>query len=389
MRATICQAVSRGLALFAICLILPAEACDTSWPLWREFSNRFIQQDGRVLADESEHRYSSSEGQAYALFFSLVANDRATFDRILVWTRDNLAAGDLSARLPAWQWGKKPDGVWGVVDANSASDADTWLAYSLLEAGRLWHEPRYTAQGRLMLANIRIHLIREFPGKGAMLLPAKTGFDLVQSGVRLNPSYVPVQLLRVFIKNDPMGPWRAVLANNVELLRAATPKGYVPDWVSYLPATGYQKDAESGGMGRHDAIRVYLWWGMLSHQDALFAALKPRLSGMNRLIPKYDVAPPLAVDSQTGVVSGLSPPSFSAALLPYFSATGNKAALRLQRERLISQSDAVTGVLIGQEPRYYDQVLSLFGMGWLEHRFVFSSQGQLVSSWKSSCLERK
>lgn len=140
MFAAISQSVGCGMVL--LCLVMPlsaaAQTC-ADWPLWQAFNTRFIQQDGRVLADESAQRYSTSEGQAYALFFSLVANDRVTFERIRVWTYDNLAAGDLSARLPAWQWGKRPDGVWGVVDDNSATDADTWLAYTLLEAGRLWN----------------------------------------------------------------------------------------------------------------------------------------------------------------------------------------------------------------------------------------------------------
>lgn len=364
---------------------LPAAACE--WPLWQAFDGSFIQADGRVLADESEQHFSTSEGQAYALFFSLVANDRAAFDRILQWTRANLAAGDLASRLPAWQWGKKSDGNWGVIDQNSAADADTWLAYTLLEAGRLWHERGYTAQGNLMLANIRTRLIRDFPGTGAMLLPAQTGFDLEHGGVRLNPSYLPVQLLRAFSKQEPSGPWRAVLANNLGLLQASTPKGFVADWVAYVPGQGYLVDPKLGAVGRHDAIRVYLWWGMLSRQDAAAVQLKKLLSGMNRLIPTREIAPPLTVDTQTGEISGVSPPGFSAALLPYFSGMKNSAALRLQQERLISQTTS-TG-LIGQDRRYYDQVLALFGTGWMEQRFSFSRQGQLVVKWNSSCSAAK
>jgi endo-1,4-beta-D-glucanase Y len=179
MLGQICHMVRRGALILMAMMPLCVQASD-DWPLWQAFNRDFIQADGRVLADESEQRYSTSEGQAYALFFALVANDRAVFDQLLLWTHKNLAGGDLGARLPAWQWGKRADGSWGVVDQNSASDADTWLAYTLLEAGRLWHEPRYRAQGNLMLANIRIHLIRDLPGIGAMLLPAGTGFDLDQ-----------------------------------------------------------------------------------------------------------------------------------------------------------------------------------------------------------------
>lgn len=381
MQAAIGRVLIRGLSLFFLAVTPPAIAQD-DWPLWQAFSNRFIQADGRVLADESEQRYSTSEGQAYALFFALVSNDRAAFDRLLVWTRENMAGGDLGARLPAWQWGKRPDGSWGVVDQNSASDADSWLAYTLIEAGRLWNAPRYTAQGNLLLANIRVHLIRNLPGIGEMLLPAASGFELESGGSRLNPSYYPVQLLRVFAKADPSGPWKRLIANNLKMLQSASANGYVPDWVSYVSGHGYLPDSKSGATGTHDAIRVYLWWGMLSGQDPMSARLKKVISGMNRLIPKYAITPPLSIETQTGKLSGISPPSFSAALLPYFSSMKNTLALRLQNERLISQT---TGALIGSEPRYYDQALTLFGQGWMDKRFSFSSQGQLVVKWKELC----
>jgi len=385
------QMISRWALVWCF-MVLPVAAKAAScgeWPLWREFGNQFIQPDGRVLADEGEHRYSTSEGQAYALFFSLVNNDRSAFERILNWTQDNLAGGDLGARLPAWQWGKKPDGTWGVVDVNSAADADVWLAYTLLEAGRLWKAPRYDALAKLMLANIRIHLIREIPGAGEVLLPAEAGFELAGSGMRLNPSYYPMQVLRALAKADTGAPWLKVLANAQAMMKAVSRKGYVPDWVAYQPGVGFMPDKVSGVIGQHDAIRVYLWWGMLSRLDSSYAVLKPLLYGMNRLIPGKVTSPPLAVDTQTGHISGISPPGFSAALLPYFAAFGNKVALRLQRERLTAQTDTTTGVLIGQDKRYYDQVLALFGLGFTEQRFSFSSRGQLIASWKSSCSKEK
>lgn len=382
MRAAISRILIRGLGVFFLMSMQPAIAQE-DWPLWQAFSNRFIQADGRVLADESEQRYSTSEGQAYALFFALVANDRAAFDSLLVWTRENMAGGDLGARLPAWQWGKRPDSTWGVVDQNSASDADSWLAYTLIEAGRLWREPRYAALGNLLLANIRVHMVRELPGIGDMLLPAASGFELESGGSRLNPSYYPVQLLRLFSKADPSGPWKRLIENNLKMLQSVTIKGYVPDWVSYVPGRGYFPDSKSGATGTHDAIRVYLWWGMLSRQDPMSERLKKFIFGMNRLIPKYEITPPLTTETQTGRVSGISPPSFSAALLPYFSSMKNAAGLQMQRERLIAQTTA--GTLIGSEPRYYDQALTLFGQGWMDGRFSFSSQGQLVVKWKEKC----
>lgn len=145
-------------------------------------------------------------------------------------------------------------------------------------------------------------------------------------------------------------------------------------------------DLKSGDAGTHDAIRVYLWWGMLDRHDPMAMRLKKVLYGMNQWIPRYEITPPLSVEARTGQVSGVSPPGFSAALLPYFATMDNKRALHLQSERMIAyQFDG----LIGQDPRYYDQVLTLFGQGWLAHYFSFSSQGQLVVQWNSSCSAKK
>jgi endoglucanase len=109
---------------------LAAAAAVTDWPAWTAFSRRFIQSDGRVV-DLTFDRKSTSEGQAYAMFMALVANQPEQFAVLLKWTSDNLAAGQLGERLPAWLWGLGADGKWGVKDANSASDADLWIAYSL------------------------------------------------------------------------------------------------------------------------------------------------------------------------------------------------------------------------------------------------------------------
>src|ERR1700694_2989853 len=91
----------------------------SDWPEWNDFVARFVQADGRVI-DLTFERKSTSEGQAYGLFFALVANQRAQFDTLLKWTSDNLASGQLGDRLPAWLWGLRKDGTWGVKDKNSA-----------------------------------------------------------------------------------------------------------------------------------------------------------------------------------------------------------------------------------------------------------------------------
>src|SRR5579859_7929354 len=126
---------------------------DPAWPLWESYTRNAFDPQGRIV-DHSAGDRTTSEGQAYGMFFALVANDRARFDKLLSWTQDNLAGGDLTARLPAWSWGKAPDGAWKTLDQNPASDADLWMAYTLLEAGRLWHDSRYEKLGTVMASRI-------------------------------------------------------------------------------------------------------------------------------------------------------------------------------------------------------------------------------------------
>ena len=99
--------------------LLAATPCELTWPLWNRYAETFISGDGRVI-DRTAGDRTTSEGQAYALFFSLIANDRGLFQRLLTWTEQNLAQGDLARNLPAWHWGKRRNGSWGVIDAKLA-----------------------------------------------------------------------------------------------------------------------------------------------------------------------------------------------------------------------------------------------------------------------------
>jgi len=167
------------------------------WLLWDSYSAHFIDDQGRVVDHQGNDR-TTSEGQAYGLFFALVNNDRARFDHLLNWTRANMASGDLSTHLPGWLWGKNAAGEWKSLDSNSASDADVWMAYTLIEAGRMWKAPAYSTLGHQMMTLIAKSEITDLPGFGLMLLPAPIGYHHQSSpslqSWTLNPSYLPLFL---------------------------------------------------------------------------------------------------------------------------------------------------------------------------------------------------
>lgn len=380
---------------FHVSSALAAKTCPGSaeWMLWNAFKTHFIQDDGRVIDASTQWQHSSSEGQSYGMVFALIAGDRATFDRLWGWTINNLSGGNTTTTLPAWIWGKATDGQWKVLDQNSASDADLWFAYALLEAGRIWDNPDYTRQAHSLLDLIEAQEVMSLPGLGLMLLPGKDWFyNKEQDTWRLNPSYMPIPLLRRLAKARPNGPWSEIAANTATLLKKTAPYGFSPDWTMYEAKTepyAFKVDPDKGPTGSYDAIRTYLWAGMTSPEDALYNQILDALSGMVKATqddPEH--FPPEKVNTQTGQVSQQAGPfGFSAALLPYFSAKNETQLLEIQKER-VQQAILETSLKTftsGGQPPYYDYVLTLFGTGWLGKQFRFNPDGTLKLKWGIAC----
>jgi len=357
--------------------------CGAAWPRWDAFKRDFVSADGRVIDVGSADSRTVSEGQAYGLFFALVANDRRTFDTILAWTENNLAQGDLSARLPAWLWGRAPDGAWRVLDANAASDADLWIAYTLVEAGRLWRERSYTARGALLAKRVLDDETASVPGLGLTLLPGPTGFKLANGQWRVNPSYSPPQLIRGLAARLPDDRrWAALAASTGRVLLDTAPKGFSPDWALYRASAGFGPDPQTRAESAYNAIRVYLWAGMLDRADPLAAPLLARFAPFADYIAAHG-APPEKVDTTTGVAGpNDGNGGFSAAAVPFLDARGQRALADAQAAR-------VDTLARQSAPGYYTSVLTLFGLGWREGRYRFGADGSLDARWEGRpCVAR-
>jgi len=391
-----------------------------SWPLWDSYVKGFIDDQGRVI-DHSGSDRTTSEAQAYAMFFALVDNDRAHFDKLLAWTQNNLAHGDMTRQLPAWSWGKAPDGSWRVLDTNPASDADLWMAYDLLEAGRLWGSDSYTKLGQSMADHIAHQEVQQLPqscASGPLLLPAPAGFHTDDYTWILNPSYAPLPLLQYMAKTFPSGPWGAMVQELPSFYNNVATAGYVPDWAKcdsrqgWMPSAAPSQGSAQGAvgqatqtpapaspstaqpapatappapppaipMGSYDAVRVYLWLGIA---DPSTPGVRDSLENFpamaNYLSKQY--APPLTVDNYGSVKNADGPLGFSAAVIPYLQAMNMKSLADAQQKRLASGWNSESG-LYGYPPHYYDQNLALFANGWMEKRYRMDKDGRLKLKWK-------
>ena len=376
------------LACLLLCAVGVGMTQPQPWPLWQAYTVRYVDAQGRVI-DHADYERTTSEGQAYALFFALVANDRSRFDQLLNWTEANLAGGDLTLRLPAWRWGQTSSGQWKTLDDNSAADADLWIAYTLLQAGRLWHDSRYDKLGRLMAERIAREEVVLIPHFGTALLPGPHGFQLGTNAYVLNPSYLPPFLLTSLARILPHGPWPALLKTLPQLLTLPSTHGFAMDWVSAgpdgvqpaaAPAQPVDGAQQAQPAGSYDAIRVYLWLGLA---DPATPGLRPLLAAANGMATVLQTAltPPRIVSAQGAVVSPDAPVGFSVAVIPYLSALGLKDQARMQQDRLVAARDPATG-LSSNPSQYYDENLVLFSTAWSEKRYRFDLSGELHVNWK-------
>jgi endoglucanase len=363
---------------------------------WSNYKEHLISQDGRVIDRSDSRLITTSEGQSYALFFALMMNDKEAFELLLQWTQNNLAHGDLTIHLPAWLWGQTENNDWRIIDQNSATDSDMWIAYSLLEAGRLWKEPKYSAIGELIALMIIEKEAYVTESLGLVLLPGASGFVKPNRRFKLNPSYFPPMLTHYFATTLLGSRWPEVHRSSMQIIRNSSPRGIAPDWWWLndtdlsIEQSSKQQPHNSANIGSYDAIRVYMWLGMLnkdfgSEGDATQnnvnqamaiaqdkSSLIDHLGGMMPLISATG-APPEKINAQSAQATGTGNLSFRAALLPYVSHFDQQLAKKMALT-VIAKYEEI------DNDAYYSQSLIGFGLGWWQGWFEFMPSGALLAN---------
>ena len=325
---------------------------------WRGYLDRYVQADGRVIDPQSDQS-TTSEGQAYALVRAAWIGDRARFDTLLGWTRDNLQHGD-PAGLPAWHWGHRPDGSWGILDENSASDADQWMAYALLEAADRWDAPVYRAQAVSLLARIWDSEIADVGGR---LLPLLGAWARGMDPVPINPSYLLPFAWRSFAAEDSAHPWASLVDPAYGLLAELMAGDLLPpDWI-YLSATTGERMATSpdrpdANLYGYEAMRIP--W-TLAAEVAFYDEPRARhlLVAFARLGARWHrlgiLSSPMQIDGQaTGQRESLA---LYGALLPAWAAARPEYVVPLYEAEV-----RPTGRVWGKTDDYYGQNWAWLGV---------------------------
>jgi len=218
---------------------------------WQAYKETFITDQGYVWDRSRDGGEVTSEGQSYALLRSVWMRDQKTFDLVLEWTERILARPD---GLFSWRW--HPDS--GIVDANSATDADVDIAFALLMAAKAFNAPAYESKAAALVKAVRLHTSIALPGGW---FPSAGNWAVMDRVV--NISYFAPYAYAAFARLDPAGDWPAARKAGYDILARMTeqsPYGLVPDFAVVGSDGAISSMPTESGLSNDfsfDAMRIY------------------------------------------------------------------------------------------------------------------------------------
>jgi len=358
-----------------------------SWVLqasWTSYREHFISPEGQVVLQERGGG-TISEAQAYALLRALWAGDEETFVRLYRWTRQNLSReashGD---SLLAWEWGQKADGSWGVLDWNTASDADLDYALALILASRQgWRAPAdlpaYMTEARRVAQGILAKEVVEVPPGELLLAPGN--WHSSSPPYLLNPSYFFPAAYRVLAQVG-FGPrWSRLHDDAYPFLQRLTRSlgeapgvGLVPDWVQVDADGQLTPPRERSSHFGWEAVRLpwrvaldRLWFGDLAaarlcrEQFLPFFVKQWQATGKLPAEYRYDGSPLVDFDS---------PVLYAGALAAGLAGGDEKFAWEMTQKILTFYKEKGNQAYFVSPDNYYANNWAWFGLalyaGWVK-----------------------
>lgn len=329
---------------------------------WLSYKSHYIQKDGRVI-DRTRPDVSTSEAQSYALLRAVWMNDRITFNKLLTWTQNNLHVQ--GHKLFAWKWGKRPNGTWGVLSKDTATDADQDIALALILTHRRWEKKEYKNKALAILKDI---WDRETVVVNGHRYIVAGDWVLRDNQWVVHPSYIAPYAYRIFSEIDTAHPWMELVDSSYAILEDCTALSR-----AHLPPDQCFIDKQTGkviapldvqdrsGDYSYESFRV-AW--RLALDDLWFN--EPRaLAYLKRMdfIPRYWQVKgrlPEAITPDGIVRSEAEPLSIYGANLPLFALFDPKLAESVYQEKLLP---SFSGGYWGDPNDYYTQNWVWFGIG--------------------------
>jgi endo-1,4-beta-D-glucanase Y len=194
---------------------------------------RHFDRDGALKTADGS---ATSESEAYALLRAVWSGDRASFAQTWNWTASYMLNSD---GLLAWKWNA------GIVDAHTATDADTDTALALLMAGRRWPDSAWQADGTRMVSAIWAHDVAVVNGTPYIVAGDWTTDKTV---LAINPSYFSPYAYHIFQEVDPEHDWLGVLDSGYQVLFDSSASALGSEQSAGLPPDWVGLDASSGSL---------------------------------------------------------------------------------------------------------------------------------------------
>jgi endoglucanase len=334
-----------GLLLLALLAAQTARGAEPQ-ELWRDYKSGIVSPDGRVI-DHYQDKASHSEGQGYGLLLAVAFDDKPTFDRIWLWTKDNLDHREDG--LFAWLWGLRKTGAWGLIDPNNATDGDILIAMALLKADRKWGGGDYRARAVETVVAMRKNLTLTHRGR-RYLLPSYYGFNH-WAGPVVNPSYQIFSAFRLFATVDDRDYWEKMYLDSVDLV-ARSCLG-----ILCLPADWEILDGDEvilhGDMKPH--------FGYNAVRTLLYLTTEPQASlpkGTGKLLDGYEKGGylPLYVDLEDDTVSLKKA---SAGMYAVYGRAARKAGRVKLADRIMAEAERM---IAADKESYYSFTLYLLSV---------------------------
>lgn len=338
--------------------------------LWHDYKQNHYS-DGRAI-DQQNDSVTTSEGQAYTMMRAVWQNDPTTFAETWNWTTAHLERND---HLFSWRWGKRSDGTMGILTGqggeNSASDADTLIAYALLMADAKWHNAAYASAAHEIAPAVWNEEVITVHGT-----PYLAADNLEKRGTKstfiANPSYVAPYAYREFAQIDPSHNWLGLLSGSYAYLQAAmndpldTGKsvGLPPDWVVVNRQTGQVQASDTPGQTTDFGFNAFrtIWQLSLDYQwnhDARDKQLLQQLTFLsNQWNQRHEL---LAIYSHSGQPhADYDSQALYGGTIGYFMLFNNNSARSIVSSKLESQFNTST-MQLTESPSYYDNNWIWFG----------------------------